>query len=490
MGVLVRLLGSGIGLASEALHNRKVSKAEADAAKAGESSTSRSIPYSTSDEPPAYAPLEYVEVPEDQAENLIAHGQAVYADKEYPDEKAGRNPYEDDDASSVEGDEEAWQLDETSRDLAGASSEDEGPPKQTGKLIDAFIRDHPAPAFSQRGQLPCPVILPQRRPGDKKRGFVRAYAPVLEHCGIDQATFLDFLKIFHESTQSDKWLLVVFLSAGIVGFVPGPITMGVSTAIQVSVGIAMEVQKLSRTNTFLDRINNEFFKPRGLYCLIMAYKPDATQTHEQVDINEQVMKYSTDPTSTAQKAMRSLRASSGKTYGEYELPEAAPLIFPTLDRLADDPAQLGAEKKKSTSQAREFVLDYLDRRGQAKYAMENPGSKLSVGSGPVFNSRYADPSHPASSGSLISLLTGGARNPQERRNQKKVAKRMRKAQRRGEPITNQTGKKKDGLVRRTLKSDVLYLMIVNMPTEEEMAAGRQAVHNEQQARMQTPAYRY
>lgn len=50
----------------------------------------------------------------------------------------------------------------------------------------------PVPASIQR--LPCPVIIPQRRPRNKDRGFVRAYAPVLDDCGISQDVFLRFLE--------------------------------------------------------------------------------------------------------------------------------------------------------------------------------------------------------------------------------------------------------------------------------------------------------
>lgn len=39
--------------------------------------------------------------------------------------------------------------------------------------------------------------------------------------------------------------------------------------------------------------------------------------------------------------------------------------------------------------------------------MENPNSVLSKSPKPTFTSRYADPSHPANSGSLIALVTGG-----------------------------------------------------------------------------------
>jgi hypothetical protein len=267
MGILVRLIGSGIGLASEALHNRKLNKAEEKrlAASGGESSSanaSRSISHNDHDAPP-----EYVELPEKEGRELIAQGRAVPADTKYPDEKAARNPYddEDDDASSEEGDEEAWQLDEASRELVETPSDEQRTPQEVGSLIDAFIRSHPPPSpHAPHAPLPCPVILPQRRPRDKKRGFVRAYAPVLEDCGIDQATFLEFLKTFQMSCRADKWLQVVNLSAGIVGLVPGPITMGVSIAVQFAVGVAMEVQRLSRLVEFPDLM--------PLYLLILQIK--------------------------------------------------------------------------------------------------------------------------------------------------------------------------------------------------------------------------
>ena len=50
-------------------------------------------------------------------------------------------------------------------------------------------------------RLTCPVIIPQRRPGSKSRGFMRAYAPVLADYDINEETFLDFLKTFHKRSM-------------------------------------------------------------------------------------------------------------------------------------------------------------------------------------------------------------------------------------------------------------------------------------------------
>lgn len=247
MGRLVKLLGSGIGLASEAISARKASNASRNQDNAGEGS-SRSA--ST---PQGGTPPQYVEVPDHTADVLIAAGKAVHADAKDPhlydhDEKT---THEEDDSLSEEGDEEQWELDEA---VPYPESHDDAPAQDINVLTDTFMRNHPPPAYTPseggprqaQGKLPCPVIIPQRRPRDKRRGFVRAYAPVLADCGIDQKTFLEFLKTFHESTKEDKWLGIVNLSAMIGGMVPSPIAMGVSIAVQVSVGVAMEVQRRYR----------------------------------------------------------------------------------------------------------------------------------------------------------------------------------------------------------------------------------------------------
>jgi len=55
-------------------------------------------------------------------------------------------------------------------------------------------------------RLQSPVVIPQRRPADESRGWVRAYAPSLEGCGIDRETFLDFLDEFNEACKASHEL--------------------------------------------------------------------------------------------------------------------------------------------------------------------------------------------------------------------------------------------------------------------------------------------
>lgn len=110
-------------------------------------------------------------------------------------------------------------------------------------LIGSFIEAHPPPAVPQRyGRLSCPVVIPQRRPGNKERGFIKAYAPMLAQCGIDQDTFLDFIRTCNKAVQASKWLVAIQAAAAGAGFAPNMIAMGVAMGVQVASGIAAKAQ--------------------------------------------------------------------------------------------------------------------------------------------------------------------------------------------------------------------------------------------------------
>lgn len=88
-----------------------------------------------------------------------------------------------------------------------------------------------------------PVIIPQRRPGVRVRGFVRAYAPDLQVCGINQDTFMDFLVTFTRASRAPQWMMATNLTAAAAFALPGhAIGCGVGFAIQVVNAIAMEMR--------------------------------------------------------------------------------------------------------------------------------------------------------------------------------------------------------------------------------------------------------
>ena len=217
MGPLVRLIGGGIGLASEALAAHKESRARSKSPGPSRSSNSdQDASYQSSlnaraenippYDPPAYDTLNpdsaqygIVETAnEKQAKELIEAGQAV------PVEVSHEDLIE---SGEVDEDEACWELDEAaaledpSSTVLDEKTEGNEPKADVHKLVQKFLTAHPAPSNTVRGPLECPVIIPQRRPHNKARGFVRAYAPALEDAGIDQDTWMEFLKIFHKSQQ-------------------------------------------------------------------------------------------------------------------------------------------------------------------------------------------------------------------------------------------------------------------------------------------------
>ncbi len=286
--------------------------------------------------------------------------------------------------------------------------------------------------------------------------------------------------------------MVVFLTAGAIGFYPDPIVMAATTAIQVAAGTAKELQTRHRSNGFLDLVNEKLLKPRGLYALVMAFDPAGTRKIEErsVSLAETISKVDrphgdAETSKFSMEAMKnslqSIRIKSGTTKGEFEMPEAAALVFPKVDAALEHLGnQAMSEEKNDEAMATKiktkfqhagaFVADYADRRAQAEYNMRNPTTTLAhVGAKPEFQSKLADPVHPANSGSLLGLLTGGTFDPLRRKRERRLARRERRNElrvahgRAPRPIrrdaTGQRVKKRKGIISRIL-TQVRILAIV------------------------------
>jgi hypothetical protein len=67
-------------------------------------------------------------------------------------------------------------------------------------LVLDFTKRHPPQSFTAEvRKLPYPLVIPQKRPGSGRRGFVNAYAPALEKVRIDSETFGHFIMGLEES---------------------------------------------------------------------------------------------------------------------------------------------------------------------------------------------------------------------------------------------------------------------------------------------------
>lgn len=387
IGGLIKLVGNGVNAAAEYRGHRKERKAahdsalaspEEDQAVAGPSNQRNIAQHSNSD----VLPPTYSQSTQHGSDRQLATGPPAGDEKKLVDDSSSDSDYLSDELTPIEDDEDAWQLDE----VAAATE----PPSYESAMqedTDAFERDIIADRqINQQpiGKLPLPVILPQRRPRIKSRGFVRAYSPVLQDVGIDQQTFLRFLKNFHASSQANPCFNAVMVAATIAGFVPDPIVMAVTTAVQVAAGVGKELDSRRKTNNFLDRMNETLFKPAGCYAFIMKYKPDAEIKQgggllaklgvkiEEVDFSasKAVAKYdaaSQDASSSMSAKMKKMRLTSGETKGSVKMVEAAPLIYPEIDEVIYSGKDGQETFKDKARDASKFLGGYIDRRKQMDY---------------------------------------------------------------------------------------------------------------------------
>src|ERR1700710_2098695 len=157
IGIGVRSIAGGIGLISESIKVNKQGK--------GKDTTAQDSGYATSDAPPSYAEASGSKSGQDQylTDKKTSHPEALrqYEVAEHEDSL-----------------EEEWELDDAQDQIVGEPQDKESS-KDTENLADKFIRNHPAPPYPQRAHLALPVVIPQRRPKDRARGFIKAYAPIL-----------------------------------------------------------------------------------------------------------------------------------------------------------------------------------------------------------------------------------------------------------------------------------------------------------------------
>jgi hypothetical protein len=221
IGFAAKGIAMGVGLASEGIHTHKEKKRRAK----------------------ELGQLEHVKASESRAQ--------------LPDESHLTHESFDTNRADYEGDEAHWNLDEVQDEVQPLTPEEE---KEIGKhkrpernitvIIDEFITKYPLPNIPGQElplrNLALPVILPQRRPKGRYRGFIRAYSPVLMDCGIDQPMFIDFLDTFNAATLASPWIQLLNL-AGIAGnIIPNHLGIVLQVAIYITIKTAEEMQGRSR----------------------------------------------------------------------------------------------------------------------------------------------------------------------------------------------------------------------------------------------------
>ncbi|KAJ5239495.1 hypothetical protein N7468_004114 [Penicillium chermesinum] len=378
------------------------------------------------------------------------------------------------------------------------------------------------------GPLPLPIVIPQQRPGSQDRGFMAAYAPSLASCGIDQRSFLRFIDEANTALQGNKYLSGVQIVSLGVGFTPEVIVMGVAAAVQAGAWVANKGYVRGKTNNVMDKYNRELFAPHGLFCMIMKYEPELKEPKNPSRLKH-LASLAVNGSSNGGGSAWMRNPVSGESQGPGGLLTAvAPLIYmdnrrdhkqylsespsESSDSRKSDPAGGKTSTKEKAKKAFDSFSDYLDRRARATYVSENGNDVLSGPAGRGFSNRYLDPNHPAVNGGLIGVLSGGLLSPSpeqraqkkagriedeekrvldeyndrrerilsERRSRSETDRELRRLEKDYEPRLEQFRKQRRELEggKRSIKKNILYLMIVNLPSEATLAAASSNLEQE------------
>lgn len=260
MGKLVGLLGGVVGLAAEAVTHATHTNTGSRTSSAGDgyvNDSNRSVNSQWSTQP------QYPNRIEDQQSYSSRHerderyvsGPNPHTRQSYlqPPEQmrlseGGRSPNEK--STNIERDysaEKSW-IDEDppayEEGLPPHPSSSQAPYRRptAASLRQATYLSTSRNQSTHSGPLDLPIIIPQRRPENKSRGWAYVYAPSLAPCGINQEAFISFIIDFNKACQASPALDAVNLAAVGVGFAPGITPMIISMAVPVAVNAAKKAQ--------------------------------------------------------------------------------------------------------------------------------------------------------------------------------------------------------------------------------------------------------
>ncbi|KAJ8453615.1 hypothetical protein ONZ45_g19640 [Pleurotus djamor] len=342
---------------------------------------------------------------------------------------------------------------------------------------------------TESAQLPYAVIIPQRRPKQRDRGFIRAYAPDLMRCGIDQATFLSFLDGFNATIASSPWVGVVDLTGGAVGAIPASVTAVApitGTAIQVVTGIYEEISARKRHISF----------PK---CLPPKDERSAVQAPRAQDSTTDFSAMVPGASDTQQQGTsHNIRSNDGVT-GDANFPPSAELVFPDPNETLPDSDDSDGSDDDSDREERKangsgsgflgklgkFAADMnakRDIRSQVKYvSWYSPGhmcGHTASVAAVVLTSLPTRQQKKNPTSGINALMDPKAKlsekdlRKQEKREPKQERKRdkaERKAEKRQRKHPDRSPKKPK------VKAGILYLMIVNMPSGSDMNIAQRLV---------------
>ena len=116
-----------------------------------------------------------------------------------------------------------------------------------------------------------------------------------------------------------------------------------------------------RTTTYLSRANDTIFSPRGLFAMVVTFRPESASKTVSVNTScsplDSIRQYGTSRVSQTGSGGAD---DQDTTHGAAELPPSAPLVFPTAE-------EMSTQNTKGFKRTWDVATDYFDRRARASY---------------------------------------------------------------------------------------------------------------------------
>lgn len=128
--------------------------------------------------------------------------------------------------------------------------------------------DDPPRVLPQR--LEKPVLIPQRRQGDRLRGFQLLYAPALAESGVSEQQFIKFLNRLNVAIGFDNKIKIFNFAIDIGTIACSSWELLVATiGTQALTTTAAHIKSRARSEAYVAHANQSFFHLRGLHAQIV-----------------------------------------------------------------------------------------------------------------------------------------------------------------------------------------------------------------------------
>ncbi len=141
---------------------------------------------------------------------------------------------------------------------------------ENDKAIQKLPKHFPDPPALTPPTLPKPVLVPQRRQGDRLRGFQLLYSPELANCGVAEQDFVAFLNTLNAAIGYDDKAKIMCSAIDIaaISLFIWEVNLTAMCIRALTTGV-IRLKSRVKSQAYVEHANERFFHPRGLHVQIV-----------------------------------------------------------------------------------------------------------------------------------------------------------------------------------------------------------------------------